>query len=437
MNGLSGSAAGAGPDIGRRRLLGMAAALCAAAGAGGSMAAGLDAGRATGAAADVAANTAANLAESAAARRGGPLLAGGDVSALGWMERSGARYSDRAGKRRDALSILRDAGHNIVRLRLYVDPGRGRGNEGWHWPQDSMNLPDLLALARRSAALGMQIQLTLHYSDFWTNGKTQIVPAAWRVQLDKLATEEARFERLRRLVFEHARDVMAAMKAQGTTPQFVSVGNEIEGGMLYPYGAMTEKNWPRLGALLQAGYEGVKAVSPASRVILHLDDAGNMDKYRNYFDHLRALGVQWDVTGASYYPFWTKRTVAQLAGFARAVTARYDRDLFVMEAGFNWSPTLPNGHPGQLSDNGPYPAAMSSPAGQQAFMDELLSAMRGTERVLGVLYWDPIMIESPGVGWALRDSDGRAGPNVVSNTTLFDFEGRALPVLDSWKDYTR
>lgn len=362
-----------------------------------------------------------------------PLLSGGDVSALTLLEKHGAHYFDRAGHEGDALSILHDAGQNIVRLRLYDQPGVGRGNGGWHWPADSQNLTDVLALARRSSALGMQIELTLHYSDFWTNSKTQKPPAAWQARLDQLPDEAARFALLRKLVFDHTREVMLAMKAQGTVPQFVSIGNEIEGGLLYPYGAMTEANWPRLGALLQAGYEGVKSVAPATRVIIHLDDGGNVAKYRNYFDHLRALGVQWDVIGASYYPFWTKRTVVQLADFARTITQRYDKDLFVMEVGFNWSPTLPNGYPGQLANNGPYPAAMSSPAGQQKFMDEFLTTMRHTGRVIGILYWDPVMIATPGVGWAVRDADGQPGPNVVANTTLFDFRGRALPVLDTWR----
>lgn len=363
--------------------------------------------------------------------------AGGDVSVLGWLERSGARYHDRRGRRGDALAILRDAGFDIVRLRLYEQPGPGRGHDGWHWPADCMNLPDLLALARRSAALGMRIQLTFHYSDFWTNGKVQTVPAAWQAQLDALPSEDARFEHLRELVYARTREVMLALQAQGTTPQFVSIGNEIEGGMLFPYGALNvpngEDNWPRLGKLLQAGHDAVKSVAPGSRTILHLDDGGNIDKYTWYFDHLRKLGVEWDVIGASYYPFWTRKSVPQLADFIRAVTARYDKDLFVMEAGFNWNPDLPDGRRGQLADNGPYPAAMSSPEGQQRFMRELLSTLRRTPRTLGVLYWDPIMIETPGVGWALRDADGKPGPNVVSNTTLFDFKGRALPVLDSWR----
>lgn len=48
-------------------------------------------------------------------------------------------------------------------------------------------------------------------------------------------------------------------------------------------------------------------------------------------------------------------------------------------------------------------------------------------RVIGDIYWDPVMIEVPGVGWEL------GAPNVVSNTTLFDFSGHALPSLKAYK----
>ncbi len=366
-----------------------------------------------------------------------PFLAGGDISALSWMERAGARYSDREGKRGDVMQILQRYGHNIVRIRLYDHTGSGTGADGWYWPEGSMDLPDVLALSRRAKAQGMQIELTLHYSDFWTNSKTQDLPHEWAKELRKLPNEAARMTRLTELVDARTREVMKAMVEQGTPPEFVSLGNEIEGGMLYPYGRATPENWPRLGALLKAGYAAVKAVNPASRVILHLDGGGDEPKYRDWFDHARAEGLQWDVIGSSYYPFWTRKTVAQLATFATAVTERYDCDLMIMEAGFNFAPNRADGWPGQLSDNGPYPASMSSPQGQRDFMAELLGTLKKTPRVLGVLYWDPIMIDAPNVGWALQEGTAKAGPNVVSNTTLFDFKGRALPVLDIWKDYTQ
>ncbi|HEY1394450.1 MAG TPA: glycosyl hydrolase 53 family protein, partial [Methylibium sp.] len=294
---------------------------------------------------------------------------------------------------------------------------------------------DVLKQARRAAALGLQIELTLHYSDFWTNSKTQRIPADWARQLDALPDETARMDRLCRFVNERTGEVLQALRSQGTPPQFVSLGNEIESGMLYPYGAATAENWPRLARLLQAGHAAVKAAVPEARVILHLDDAGNLEKYRHWFDQARAHGVDWDVIGASYYPFWTRKTVEQVADFSRATTARYDRDLMIMEAGFNFAPTLPDGWPGQLSDNGPYPASMSSPQGQRDFIDELFNGLKRAGRVLGVLYWDPIMIDCPGIGWALREGDSKPGANVVANTTLFDFKGRALPVLDVWRDH--
>jgi len=366
---------------------------------------------------------------------GTPFLAGGDISALSWMERAGTVYKDRDGKPGDCLQILQRYGHNIARIRLYDHVGSGTGADGWYWPEGSMDLPDVLALSRRAQAQGMQIQLTLHYSDFWTNAKTQDPPHAWRRELGKLP-EAARFERLVALVEARTREVMQAMVDQGTPPAFVSLGNEIEAGMLYPYGRATPQNWPRLGALLKAGHAAVKAVHPAAQVVLHLDGGGDEAKYRDWFDHAREQGVSWDVIGSSYYPFWTKKSVSEMAAFSAAVTQRYDCDLLVMEAGFNFAPQRADGWPGQLEHNGPYPASMSSPEGQRDFMAELLGAMKATPRVLGVLYWDPIMIANPKVGWALKEGTGEPGANVVSNTTLFDFKGRALPVLDIWKRYT-
>jgi len=365
-----------------------------------------------------------------------PFLAGGDISALSWMEAAGARYSDRTGKTGDVLAILKAAGHNIVRIRLYERTGPGTGRDGWYWPAGSMDLPDVLALSRRAAALGLQIQLTLHFSDFWTNAKDQDIPHRWAEHLATLPDETSRMDRLVELVAARTRVVMQALLKQGTPPAFVSLGNEIEAGMLYPYGRATPENWPCLAALLKAGHAAVKSVLPSARTVLHLDGGGDLAKYRDWFDHARAHGVDWDVIGSSYYPFWTGKTVAEMAAFCRSVTERYDRDLLVMETGFNWTPLRPDGWPGQLEHNGPYPASMSSPEGQRDFMADLLATLKATPRVLGLLYWDPIMIANPKVGWALKEGSHLPGPNVVSNTTLFDFKGRALPVLDIWHQYT-
>jgi arabinogalactan endo-1,4-beta-galactosidase len=116
--------------------------------------------------------------------------------------------------------------------------------------------------------------------------------------------------------------------------------------------------------------------------------------------------------------------------WADYITAKYNKDIMLMESGYNWNPTLPNGYPGQLSNNGPYDNIYpSSPQGQKDFILELFSQIKNCNngRVIGDLYWDPVMIAVPGVGWEL------GAPNVVANTTLFDFKGNSLPVLGAFK----
>lgn len=89
--------------------------------------------------------------------------------------------------------------------------------------------------------------------------------------------------------------------------------------------------------------------------------------------------------------------------------------------------TLPDGSVGQIANNGPYNEF--SKLGQRDFIADLSNQIKQTTsgRVLGYIYWDPIFIDVPGLGYIL------GAKNVVSNSTLFDFDGKALPVLDAIK----
>jgi arabinogalactan endo-1,4-beta-galactosidase len=263
--------------------------------------------------------------------------------------------------------------------------------------------------------MGMQIQLTFYYSDYWSNDK----PHLW---------QDLSFSDLKDSVYRFTFNFMTLMQEQGTPPEYVSLGNEIAGGILKPTGA--SENFVQLAELLKQGYKAVKDVSPSAKVILHLDDAGNKDKYDWFFGACINNGVSWDVIGASYYPFWTKKTVGQVIEWADYVSSKFQKDIIIMECGYNWNPTLPDGKSGQLSNNGPYDAIYpSSPAGQRDFLLECFNGLKSVKngRIIGALYWDPVMIEVPGVGWEL------GGDNVVSNTTLFDFSGNALPALQAFK----
>ncbi len=363
------------------------------------------------------------------------LLKGGDVSELSYVESMGGKFFDQEGKEKDLFQILRENGHDIVRIRLYNDPGKGHGDGNYYRPAGFMDKNDVLKLARRAKAAGLQIQFSFHYSDFWTNGATHMIPNGWLQQIDKLETDAAKVAKLEELVGSYTKEVMDALVQQGTAPEYVSLGNEMQSGILFPYGRASGSSWNNLARFLKAGAAAVKAASPDSKVILHLDDAGNYNKYNGFFDKAEELGVPYDIIGPSYYPFWTDLTVEQIVEFCNYFSQKYDKDIMIMETGYNWNQTLPNGEIGQLNDNGPYSNDTSTPQGQKEFMINLFNGLKSVEggRVIGDLYWDPIMIAVPGVGWAIKESDDLPDLNVVSNTTLFDFGGKALPSHDAYR----
>jgi arabinogalactan endo-1,4-beta-galactosidase len=341
-------------------------------------------------------------------------IKGGDLSELSYIESMGGKYFEN-GVQKDGMQILKDNGFNMVRLRLYNDPGNPDFTPSKRLPTGFQDQDDILRLSKRAKDLGLQIQLTFYYSDYWSNDK----PHAW---------QNISFPALKDSVFKFTLNFMNLMKAQGTTPEYVSLGNEIAGGLLKPDGA--SGNFTQMAEILKQGYKAVKEISPETKVILHLDDAGNKDKYDWFFGGCKTNGVEYDIIGASYYPFWTKKTVAQVIDWAEYVSTKFAKDIIIMETGYNWNPTLPDGKNGQLSNNGPYDAVYpSSPSGQRDFLLECFNGLKCVEkgRIIGALYWDPVMIEVPGVGWEL------GADNVVSNTTLFDFEGNALPALKVFK----
>lgn len=234
---------------------------------------------------------------------------------------------------------------------------------------------------------------------------------------------------------------MRKLADQGTTPEFISLGNEMQNGILYPYGSTV--NFENLAKFLNAGYRAVKEVSTNTAVAVHLDMAGNTNKYVTFLDNCEKYNVNYDVIGSSYYPFWTKKTVEEIIPWFNDLGEKYQKPILILETGYNWNPTKPDGYPGQLADNGPE-SHQSSPQGQKEFLDELFNGIRTSEKnwIIGDLYWDPVMIDHEGIGWAMErgqaedGSEDKAGSNVVSNTTLFDFDGYALRALKSFRDNT-
>ncbi|MBT8228164.1 MAG: arabinogalactan endo-1,4-beta-galactosidase [Dactylosporangium sp.] len=343
----------------------------------------------------------------AAVPRSVPLaICGADVSQLAKNEAYGAVYRDVAGHPRDALEILAEAGVNYLRLKVWVDPADGFSDKD-----------HVLAMARRAKAEGMQLLIDFHYSDSWADPGKQIKPAAWAA---------LPFDQLRQALYEHTFDVLASLRAQRTPADLAQIGNEINGGLLWPDGRWD--NWDGLADLLIAGASAVRDASPATRVVLHLAEGGDNAAHQWWFDNAVARGVPFDVIGVSHYVYW-HGPLSSLQANLNDLAVRYDKDVLVVEAAYGFTTAENDGQENiftaALAEAGGYPA---TPSGQaQALRDTMavVAAVPGG-RGLGVFYWEPTWTAVPGSGW---DPEDPTSGNGWENQALFDYTGRALPGL--------
>lgn len=345
-------------------------------------------------------------------QKGAPLpIRGADVSSLDKSEVMGGIYRYPNGKAGDALEILQHAGLNYIRLRVWVDPA-----DGFH------TLARILPMAARAKALGMGVLIDFHYSDFWADPGKQYKPAAWA---------DYDLEQLEDAVYDHTYQVCSALVAQGTPPDIVQIGNEINGGMLWPEGALATYNWEsfkELAGLLKSGIKAMRHCSPDTQIMLHLAEAGNYGLLDWWYGNILKQGVQFDIMGLSYYPFW-HGTLENLQETLNAVATQFDKDIILVE--FAYPFTLENDdHLENIvrDESILTPGYPATPQGQRVMTRRIMNIVRQIPEGhgLGVFYWDATWTAVDGNGW---DPTDPASGNGWENQALFDFDGVALPAL--------
>ena len=372
------------------------------------------------------------------------LLLGGAISWLDWEESLGAKYYDFLGNENDALQILKENGSNCVRLELYNNPGEFKDKDGNYFPKDFKNQDSILELAKRAKDLDMAIQLSFMYSDYWGNDS---FPVDWKKEIDNIEGYDNKVNKLMELVYNYTYNYMKRMVNNGIFIEFVSLGNEIEPGILLPYGSSTDSDdsIKTLAKLLNSGYNAVKDASPSTKVILHIGCNANDMHWESkkgtgkwFFDLMKNNNVKYDIIGTSFYPYWAQTdnqyaikkalTIEDFASWCEMMYESYNKQIIVMETGYNW------GKPCQLANNGAYEHIYeSTPYGQRNYMYDLINTIKCLKgKCIGCLYWDPVLVKQNGIGYALYD-DGNVRPNVVETTTFFDYDHNALPVLDAYK----
>lgn len=284
------------------------------------------------------------------------------------------------------LDILRSGGLNYGRVQVLVKP------------DDGADLANALAVATRLKAAGVKILLTLDYSDAPTSSTRQTTPAAWAGQS---------LGALTRTVHDYTESTVAAFAGNGTPVSEVSIGNDITQGILWPAGHLTVSptggtDWSPLTTLLKAGVQGARDGSPRAdppRIVLGIDSGADNATSVDFFDHMRAAGVPFDVIGEAYSP-WSQGSMSALRANLLDLAARYHRPIVLAEGQFPYANIT--GY-GDYSTSVPYPDTVPgyliSPAGQAGYERDLVSLIDSIpgHDGLGLFYSTPDTAGS--LGW--------------------------------------
>jgi len=336
--------------------------------------------------------------------------AGADLSYLPLMEYLGAEYRI-DGMPQDALEIFSDNGYSLVRLRLWHTP-----EEPWH------GLDSTVSFAQRLIDSGMDFMLDYHFSDTWADPGNQVKPAAWQ-NLD--------FNTLADSVYRYTNESIARFQQEDALPAHVQIGNEITPGLLWDDGRVgwqyswwdNNEQWDQLAELINSAISGVLdslSAEEQPEIILHLTTACDNQASRWWLDNILDRGVEFDIIGLSYYPWW-HGTLHELEDNLFDLAYRYGKYIQIVETSYPWTldwydPT--NNFVWQESQlEAGYPATTE---GQCAFFTDLYEIIDNVPGNRGSLmcFWEPAWL-------ALENGPG----NPSENLTLFDFDGDALPAL--------
>ncbi len=317
---------------------------------------------------------------------------GADLSFLKQAEGTGTVFKEN-GQPKPGLGIFKEHGYNWIRLRLFHTPTRLPNN-----------LQYTMALASEAKKLGFKFLLDFHYSDTWADPGKQFIPKAW---------EGLSHSNLVQAVFEYTSNVVYTLRAANLAPDMVQVGNEITHGMLWPDGKLPE-HWDNFADLVKAGLRGVIAGSgtgPRPRLMIHIDRGGDRAGTQWFFDKLNSYGVDYDVIGQSYYPWW-HGSLLDLKENLEFMAEKYQKDIIVVETAYNWEPTEYRHKPA------PFP---ETPQGQKDFLDAVNRVVLATPhgRGAGLFWWEPAL---------------SAGPK---SRGMFDSDYNVLPVITVFDSWTR
>lgn len=366
-------------------------------------------------------------------------IRGMDASAVLSVEKSGAKYYGYDGKEQDVFETLAESGVNYIRLRVWNDPYDENGNGYGGGDND---VATAIELGKRATQYGMKVNIDFHYSDFWADPKRQHAPKAWEgMSADEKADA----------LYDFTKESLTPILDAGVDVGMVQVGNEINNGM------SGETDVPAVMGLLSAGSRAVREIADSYgkdiRIVLHYTNIEDNEEVDTMAANLKEYGVDYDIFGLSYYPFWDG-TNENMQNVAKNIMDRYGKKVVIAETSYCYTEKDGDGFGNSFDGIEDAVDGYAPTVQSQATMIRDICAAANEVGVLGVFYWEGTWIpvgsedqdnsalwEKYGSGWASSysaeyDPDDAGlyyGGCSWDNQAMFDFTGHPLPSLNVFR----
>ncbi|MGB0177325.1 MAG: glycoside hydrolase family 53 protein [Owenweeksia sp.] len=304
-------------------------------------------------------------------------------------------FYDPDGNQKNFLSILKGNGINTIRLRLWVNQANGHSG-----------FDEVKEFSRALKMAGFDIWLTLHYSDTWADPGNQEVPLQWK-DLDLNSLKDS--------VYNYTKKVVLAIQ-----PDYIQIGNEINSGILHPYGNITT-NYQGFMDLIRQGCIAVRENANSCKIILHFAGIVDSDWFFN-----QVSAIDYDIIGLSYYPVWHGKSLDTLKAKMQGLGETHNKKIVIAETAYpftlewnDWTNNIVG-----LNEQLILPEYPATPEGQQKFIRQIKTLTQEIENGTGFCYWGAELIAWKG------NQSVCASP--WENQALFDFNNKALPVLSEF-----